>query len=157
MKTPPPVLGGLYVAAYAHVDDSVQFTQTFTLNVDGQWLGAVPSLAVCQEFDTREYAVQHCTEDWKPIGIAAGYASREEAIQRIERSYHGISTRWTDASITFEEAKSLHDAELRAESCSFCGKTPLDVSKMLTAMTAGEVRICNYCIDQFHASIHQDE
>jgi hypothetical protein len=87
---PAPVLGGLYVVAYAHVDESVQFEQTYTLSVDGQWLGAVPTLAICQEFDKREYAIQYCTNEWEPVGIAAGYASRDEAMRRIERSYHGI-------------------------------------------------------------------
>ena len=157
MKAPSAVLGGLYVVAYAHVDDSVQFTQTYTLLVDGHWLGAVPNLAICQEFDSHEYAIQHCTEEWEPVGIAAGFESRAEAIRRIELSYHGIHAKWVNASITFEEAKVFHDTELRAESCSFCGKTPLEVSKMVAAMTPGEVKICNHCIDTFHASIHQDE
>jgi hypothetical protein len=157
MKAPSPLLGGSYVVAYAHVDDSVQFKQTYTLNVDGQWLGAVANLAICQEFDTHEYAIQHCTEEWEPVGIAAGYESREEAMRRIELSYHGIHTKWVDAAISFEEAQLLRDAALRAESCSFCDKTPLEVSKMVAVTTPGEARICNHCIDEFYASIHQDE
>jgi hypothetical protein len=126
MEAPAPVIGGLYVVAYAHVDNSIQFTQTRTLSIDGQWLGAMPNLAICQEFNTREYAIQHCTEEWEPVDIAAGYASREEAMRRIEQSYRGISSKWIDATITFEEA-------------------------------ASDVRICNHCIEKFHASIHQEQ
>jgi hypothetical protein len=157
MKAPPPVLGGLYVVAYAHVDESVQFSQTHTLNVDGRWLGAVPNLALCQEFDTREFAIQHCDEEWEPLGIAAGYESRTDAVRRIEGSYRGIGSKWIDASATFEQAKASYETELRAEACSFCGKTPLDVSKMVAATTASEVRICNYCIEEFHAVIRKND
>ena len=139
--------------AYAHIDNSVRFSQTHTLNVDGQWLGAVPNLAICQEFDTRDFAIQYCGEDWEPLGIAAGYASRDEAIRKIEQSYRGISSKWIEASMTFEAAKALYDAELRAEACSFCGKTPLEVSKMVTVRTGREVRICDHCIEKVHASI----
>src|SRR5579862_1581196 len=120
MEMPAPVVGGLYVVAYAHVDDSVQFEHTFTLDVDGRWLGAVPNLAICQEFETRKYAVQHCTEEWEPVGIAAGFASLNEAKRRIENSYHGISAKWIEAPVTFDEARALYEAELKAESCSFC-------------------------------------
>lgn len=36
MQTPPPVLAGLYVVAYATADADVIFEQRQTLNVDGQ-------------------------------------------------------------------------------------------------------------------------
>lgn len=48
MQAPPPVLAGLYVIAYAKAGDDVVFEQLQTLNVDGQWLGRVPSLAICR-------------------------------------------------------------------------------------------------------------
>ena len=48
MEAPPPVLAGLYVVEYAEADTSIVFEQRRTLNVDGQWLGRLPCLAICQ-------------------------------------------------------------------------------------------------------------
>jgi hypothetical protein len=153
MNNPPPVLAGLYVLEYAHIDDSVEFEQRKTLNVDGNWLGRVPNLAICQSFDGLEYMVQHCSEDWEPLGIAAGFESVDEARKKTERSYHGLSGKWVPSKTNIEKAKDMYQAELKAESCSFCGRTMLEV----TAMVGEEVRICNYCIDKFYAAIRQNE
>jgi len=151
MEAPPPVLAGLYVVEYADADESIVFEQRRTLNVDGEWLGRVARLAICQDFDTLEYAVQHCAQDWEPEGIAGGYASIQKAKDAVERSYHGISTKWIAAAGTsFEAARALNEAELRANACSFCGKTPLQVQTMI----GDEVRICGQGVDEFYAALH---
>jgi hypothetical protein len=152
VEAPPPVLAGFYVVAYAEADDSVTFEQRRTLNVDGNWLGRVPYLAICQEFDAPRFAVQHCTSDWAPLGIAGGYGSAEEAREAIERSYHGISGKWVLGATSLDEARSLYEEQLRAEACSFCGKTPPQV----TTMVGHTVRICGQCIDDFYDAIHND-
>jgi hypothetical protein len=149
-SAPPPVLAGLYVVEHAEADESIIFEQRRTLNVDGQWLGRVPRLAICQDFDTHEYAIQHCTENWEPLGIASNYASIEEAKAAIERSYHGIRAKWTPSDTSFDAARALNDSELRAGACSFCGRTRLQAQTMI----GDAVRICGQCIDEFHAAIH---
>src|SRR4029077_7912864 len=121
------------------------------LNVNGQWLGRVPYLAVCKEFDTQEYAVQYCSVDWEPLGIAAGYASIDAAKAAAGRSYHGINAKWIAATMSFDDARALHEAELRATACSFCGRTPPEVATMV----GDSVRICGKCIDDFYEAIHE--
>lgn len=153
MQSPPPVLAGLHVVAYAAADDAVVFEQRRTLNVDGEWLGRVPRLAICQNFDSLEYAVQHCTEDWDLLGIGAGYTSVDEAKAAMERSYHGIRTKWVMAETSFDVARDLYEAELRATACSFCGRTRLEVQTMI----GDAVRICGQCVDDFYVAIHSGD
>jgi hypothetical protein len=153
MRIPPPVLAGLYVVAYANADHDVVFEQRQTLNVDGQWLGRMPSLAICQDFNSGEYSIQHCTEDWELTGVAGGYGSMEEAKVRIERSYHGISNKLMLANTSIKEARAIYEAELLARACSFCGRTPLQY----TTVIGDSVRICGQCVDEFYAAIHDDE
>ena len=144
----------MYVLEFAHADRTVRFEQRHTLNVDGKWLGRVPFLVICVPFektDETEFAIQHCDRNWYALGIAAGYKSVKEAKERIERSYHGISEKWTKQNIPKRKARVLYQAELKAESCSFCGRTPLEVIAMMVGST---VRICNYCVDSFHEMIH---
>jgi hypothetical protein len=152
MTEPPSVLTGTYVVAYAHADDTVQFEQRYTLSVDGARLGRVPCLALCQEFETLEFAIQYCNDQWYLLGIASGYKSAEEAMERAERSYHGITAKWTSPVVTKEQAFAAYTAELKAENCSFCGRTPLEV----TSMFGAETRICNCCVARFHGMLWQD-
>jgi hypothetical protein len=149
----PPVIAGLYVMAYAHADDSVRFEQRHILNVGGKWLGRVPCLALCRPFEKAEFMVQHCNNKWEPLGIAAGYKSIEEVKQRVERSYHGITAKWRKQIVPKKKARAIYQAELKAESCSFCGRTPLEV----TIMVGRKTRICNHCVDNFHEAIHAED
>ncbi len=153
MINPPPIIAGLYVLEFAHADESVRFEQRNTLNVGGEWLGRVPNLAICQPFERQEFMVQHCSEDWEPLGIATGYKSVIEAKNSTERSYKGISENWDLTNNNMEDEKTKYDAELKTTSCSFCGRTILQI----TAMVGDDVRICNYCIDEFHDAIHQND
>jgi len=153
MEIPPPVLAGQYVVAFAHVDASVAFEQRHTLNVGGEWLGRVPYLAVCQEFETAEFTVQHCGQGWEPLGIAAGYRTADEAKRAVERSYQGLADKWVSSTVAWEDARAIHEGELKEESCSFCGRTPLEV----TSMVGEEVRICKHCVDSFHRLLHRDD
>jgi hypothetical protein len=117
MNTPPVVLAGTYVVAYAYADNSVVFVQRNTLSANGESLGRVPCLAICQDFETSEFTVQHCDESWDALGIAAGYNSVDEAKRRTERSYNGIGEKWRNATTSKEEALALHEAELKDASC----------------------------------------
>ena len=146
----PPVLGGLYVVAFARVDRSVRFEQRHTLNVGGKWLGRVPCLALCVPFRQKGFLIQHCSRGWEPLGVAAGYKSAADAKKHIERSYRGISSKWQRQEVPRREALAIYEAELKKDSCSFCGRTPLEFS----AVTGKRVRICNRCVDSFHEALH---
>jgi hypothetical protein len=149
---PPSVLAGAYVVAYARIDDTVHFVQRQTLSVDGQWLGRVPCLAICEDFESAEIQVQHCDESWESQGVSTGYTSVTEAQQRTELSYHGISTKWVPASVSKVDTHAHYLAELKNDSCSFCGRTPLQV----TTMFGAEARICSHCVESFYIGLHED-
>ncbi|MES9863491.1 MAG: ClpX C4-type zinc finger protein [Candidatus Thiodiazotropha sp. LLP2] len=85
--------------------------------------------------------------------FAAGYKSVTEAKDSTERSYNGISEKWNLTNYSLEEEKLRYEAELKSSSCSFCGRTILQI----TAMVGDEVRICNHCIDEFHEVMHQND
>jgi ClpX C4-type zinc finger len=148
--SPAAVLIGAYVAAYARPDDAVRFVQRNTLSVNGEWLGRVPCLAVCQDFETSEFMILHCDESWEPLGIAAGIASLEDAKKRIEKSYVGIGEHWKTVPESRAEAFALHQAELAAASCSFCGRTPSEIDLMF----GSEAKICNLCVESFGRTLH---
>ncbi len=150
MEPAPTILAYTYVVAYAHVDDSVQFEQRHTLIVDGQSLGRVPCLAVCEELATGEFMIQHCTEDWEPLGVAAGYKSAREAMDSAARSYHGIESKWIANRASRTEGLAAYQEQVKTESCSFCGRTIFEV----TTMVGDAPRICNHCIDTFHEALH---
>ena len=61
--------------------------------------------------------------------------------------------KWVHTGITKEEAVAFLDREFADEKCSFCGKWPLDVERMI----GGEVRIYNFCVDEFYELLHKPE
>ncbi|QJR13558.1 ClpX C4-type zinc finger protein [Usitatibacter palustris] len=152
LVAPPPALDCAHVIEYATVDDSVTFEQRHTLNVGGEWLGRVPRLAICQNLDEPTFMVFHCDDEWSVLGVAAGFGSADEAKAKVERSYHGISGRWIASAFSRDDAARLVAENLKAHSCSFCGRTPLQYQSI-----AGDaVRICNHCVDEFHEVMHSD-
>ena len=152
MSAPPPALDCAHVLEYAIVDATVQFEQRRTLNVGGEWLGEVPRLAVCQNFDEAEFMVFHCDSDWNVLGVAAGYNSADEARAATERSYHGLSSKWQPSRHSREEAILYVTKQFKDQECSFCGRFPLQYRCVI----GDAVRICNHCVDEFHETIHRE-
>lgn len=156
MEVPPPYLYGLHIAEYAEADDSVDFEQRHWINVNGEWLGKVPCLAICRHFKSLEYAILFGTADWEYLAAAPGFDSIEKAKARIERSYHGISAKWVRSETTFEEAHALYKFDLQDDSCSFCNRPPLEMNRMV-ATEDNFARICDRCIDRYYKMIHRDD
>lgn len=153
MNRPPPALDFAHVIEWAMNDETVSFEQRHTLNVGGEWLGEVPHLAICQNFDESEFLVFHCSSEWQVLGVAAGYRSIQEAKERTERSYHGITSKWVAAGYSRDEAVKYVEDQLKSMSCSFCGRTPLQFQTL-----AGDaVRICNICVNQFYEAMHESK
>ncbi len=146
----PPVIAGLYVLEYAFVDRSVRYEQRKTLNVGGKWLGRVPCLALCQSFDGSGFMIQHCSKRWESLGIASGYKTARDAKLSLERSYRGITSKWRKQKVAKRKAHAAYQHELQAASCSFCGRTPLEVQ----SIAGMNVRICNVCVDRFYRAMH---
>jgi hypothetical protein len=151
MSRPPPALDSAQVIEYAVTDETVTFEQRKTLNVGGQWLGEVSNLAVCRNLDETEFMVFHCNHEWEVLGVAAGYSSMDEAKERTERSYHGITAKWVASGYSRDDAVKYVEAKFKDQSCSFCGRTPLQFK----AIVGDAVRICNHCIDSFYDAVHR--
>lgn len=151
MNPPPPALDCAHVIEYAVTDGTVTFEQRHTLNVGGEWLGEVPNLAICQNFNETEFMVFHCNSEWEVLGVAAGYGSTQEAKERTERSYHGITSKWVASGYSREEAVKYVENQFKDQSCSFCGRTPLQFQ----AVAGDSVRICNHCVDSFYEAMHE--
>ena len=96
--------------------------------------------------------VFHCDSDWNVLGVAAGYTTTEEEKVRTECSYHGLAAKWLPTGYTLDDAISHGAKQFNDQECSFCGRTPPRCQSM-----AGDlVRICNYCVDEFHEVMHRD-
>ena len=63
------------------------------LYVNGELLGAVPKLAICQNPDESEVMVFHCDGYWNVLGVS-GHISVLEALQKVELSYRGLLQKW---------------------------------------------------------------
>ena len=150
MSAPPPALHSTHAIEYAIVDDNIRFEQRHTLNVGGEWLGAVPRLAICQDLHRPEFLVFHCDADWNVLGVAAGYESIAAAKAKVERSYHGLAGKWMPTGHTRVAAEEQVAESYKGWECSFCGRLPPEYEQLV-----GErVRICNHCVDEFHKAIH---
>ena len=153
---PPPVLDGIRILQFAIVGPPVQFTGRLRLNVGGQWLGAVPRLAVGRDLATNELVLLHCDAHWTALGVQAwndssdvSAQSAEDVMKRAEGYYAGLMPHWRVHPATEVEAleyQAEKDAEL---TCSFCGQ--LAESRLLEK---GSAKICARCVEKFHEEIH---
>lgn len=149
MNPAPSILAGTYVVAYAHADDSVTFVQRKNLSVDGEWLGRVPCIAICEDFETGALMIQYCDETWDTLGIAAGIKIVADAKRQAELSYPGIVNLWRDSPISKNDAFTTYKADLADECCSFCGRTPLEIDMMF----GDDAKICNHCVQSFNREL----
>jgi hypothetical protein len=90
---PPSTLDSAIVLSFAVVDNDVAYENRKTLYVNGELLGAVPKLAICQNPDESEVMVFHCDRDWNVLGVS-GHASVLKALQKVELSYKGLLQKW---------------------------------------------------------------
>jgi hypothetical protein len=104
---PPPLicLNDRLLLHYAVLNESVGFNAGHGLFfIDGEEIGKVPCLAICQDQHSTQVTLYYCKRDWSLIGVAA-YDSVAAAKQRAERIYPGSSTCWIKADFTEEDAK----------------------------------------------------
>jgi hypothetical protein len=142
---PPPVLGRCVVRRYASTA-GLPFAGS-NLFVDGTEVGRVPRLAIGRQLQAAEILLLHCDDDWDIVGTSA-HATIAEAETRAFRIYPGIEDRWIDRPVTDEEAVQYLQILWAGETCSFCGRRPDEVAKMVAG---GDTRICDLCIRDFHA------
>jgi hypothetical protein len=103
---PPPFIcmNDRVLLHYAVLDESVGYCAGHRLFfVDGEEIGKVPCLAICQEKESNMFTLYYCGSDWGLVGVATGYESVEAAKARAERIYPGSSTCWIEAQFTDED------------------------------------------------------
>jgi len=137
-----------YVVEYAVVDSSVTFFDRRTLNVGGEWLGAVPQLAICKNVETSEYHLSHCNSDWEPLCAVQTAKTIEEIKEIAEWHYQGISAKWIPTNYEEDEVLKLLEEEREQWRCSFCRRSRSDEG--VTGMFCSEyATICNLCVKAF--------
>jgi hypothetical protein len=145
-NSPAPVLDCARVLAYAVVDPSVRYIERKTLFVDGQLLGQVPRLAICQNIDETELMVFHCDDNWNVLGVAAGIYTMADAKAKVERSYQGIASKWIDTNVSVAEAEAYLREQFGNDGCSFCGRMFYQVTQFFSGANG---RICDDCVRKF--------
>ncbi len=152
LREPPPVLHGARVREYALLDNSVRYSGHSSLFVDGEELGPVPCLAICQSSNDIEVFLMHCATDWSILGVAE-YPSIADAKNRAEHVYAGSSKLWIEAPTTAEEAVEYLETNQSIPRCSFCGKGPDEIEQLVSK---NQANICNLCITEFHEMLNDE-
>lgn len=150
--SPPLVLDSARVVAFAIVDASVQWTGRQRVFADGELLGPVPRLAICQNVFDDDFFLLFCDSGWGVLGATSG-RTEEELKTRAERWYRGIAQKWKATNVTREAAAEALQKRDARESCSFCGRLPVQVEAMFSSAiegSEGSVHICSVCIEKMH-------
>lgn len=148
MTPPPPVLASSRVLAYAIVDEGVSFTGRHPLVVAGRELGPVPRLAIGRRLAGGEFVLLHCDAEWDVLATVA-YPSAEDATRHAEEAYSGLAGNWRTVSFTDAEVEAFLDEDDRGLICSFCGRHPHEVDRIVTGH--GGAAICEICIKALRA------
>jgi hypothetical protein len=145
---PPPVLASARVLAYAVIDEDVVYTGRQRLFVAGQELGAVPRLAIGRDLAGGDVVLLHCDAEWDVLATVA-CPSIEDARRRGEQAYSGLANKWQPVSFTDAEVEAFLDEEDRGLICSFCGRHPHEVERIITGHRGAA--ICEICIKALRA------
>jgi hypothetical protein len=157
MDAPPPLSLGfpMFVIEYAVVDTSIIYHERKNLNVGGEWLGAVPKLAISLNLRTSEYHLSHCNDEWEDLCSVESRKTIQEIKALAERRYEGIGEKWIPTDYTETEAEA-HFRELTSEwTCSFCNKSWYD-GDMGGMIVRDHAKICYVCIKSFAGEITRD-
>jgi len=154
INAPPPVLDMARVIAYAFVDKSVTWTGRQVLYVDGELLGQVPRLALCQNLSASltDILLFHCDDEWQVLGSSVG-ATLEAAMDQAELAYRGISSIWIHTDISVEEADQWIRSNHPDAVCAFCDKLATETDGMFYA---GRAAICYSCVSNLHPAIQNN-
>jgi hypothetical protein len=95
--TPPQrmTLNDKILVWYAVLDDSIGYAEGHkSLFVDGEPVGKVPCLAICQNVQNNEvFTLYFCDQDWKLLAIVE-CKSVDAAKRKAETIYPGSSALW---------------------------------------------------------------
>jgi ribosomal protein L37AE/L43A len=150
-SVPPPAVVCDRVLHYAVFNNSVGYSEERdTLFVGTKKLGRVPCLAICQDRSSSGVLLNRCNSDWEPLGVSA-HDDVAAAKQRAEHTYPGSSAFWKQSVVTEEEAVRYLDERFDFQKCSFCGKKPYEVDKMISSGSGAW--ICDKCVIEFYSDV----
>ena len=147
---PPPVLNGGRVLAYVIFEAPRAPAPEGMTFVGNKPLGRVSSLAII-DMPRRsgrqavEVLLLYCTRAWFVRGVA-GFKSVALAKRRGLRMFPGAQ--WSPSRVTKVAAEQYLKTLWAGEECSFCGRRPDQVERMIAARRA---RICHGCVSEFSA------
>jgi hypothetical protein len=148
---PPPAIASDRLLFYAILDKLVGFTSGHGLQfVDGEDIGKVPFLAICQARSPAEVLLHFCEKGWNSIAVSV-HDSAANAKRRAEKIYPGSEACWMEAKVSDVEVENYLDRVYKDFRCSFCGKR----GDLVAQMFAGndDAQICNECVDEFHSGL----
>jgi hypothetical protein len=150
---PPPAIGSDRLLHYASLDDSVSVMPNHgLLFVDGQEIGKVPCLAICQSKHSSDVVLYYCERDWNSLAVSV-HDSVANAKRRAERIYPRSFQRWVEANISEEDAANYLDELYKDFRCSFCGKRGDLANQMFGGDNNSSVQICDECVAEFHTAL----
>ena len=150
MNTVPPLSLSFstFVVEYAIVDSSIKYHERKNLNVGGEWLGAVPKLAICLNLRSSEYHLSHCNDEWEELCNVETRKTIQEIKALAERRYEGIGEKWISTDYTATEAEAYFQEVASEWTCSFCKKSLYD-EPMDGMIVCDHAKICYGCIKSF--------
>lgn len=151
---PPPVLASARVLAYALVDATVTYTGRRKVIAAGRELGPVPCLAIARQLSGTDIVLLHCDAEWDVLA-ASTFGSVDDAKRRAEEGYAGLNRKWQDVAYSDAEVEAYLDEEDRGLICSFCGRHPHEVDRIVTGH--GGAAICEICIKGFRSKGAQQD
>jgi hypothetical protein len=148
---PPPAIASNRLLCYAILDKSVGFTRGHGLQfVDGEDIGKVPLLAICESRVPSEVLLNFCEQGWNSIAVSV-HDSAANAKRRAERIYPGTAGRWVEARVSDAEVERHLDRVYKDFRCSFCGRRGDLVGQMFAGN--GKAQICDQCVADFHTGL----
>ena len=112
----------------------------------------VARLAIGESMDHDEFLLLQSNERWTILGSTA-HASVAEARERAAQLAPGVEQQWIDRPLTNEDAAAYLDELWKDQKCSFCGRRPDQVTRIVQN---GDARICDICIREFRERLSSD-
>ena len=89
MNAPPKELDGAMVIYYLVLGDKHRRTGAYRHFVDGQLMGYVPALAICQYAGQDAAYLFHCSDEWEVVTDDL-FATAEDALEQAAFQYEGL-------------------------------------------------------------------
>jgi len=103
-------------------------------------------LAIGESMDQEEFLVLVCDERWSVVEKTA-YASVEKA----KASHPEVE--WVDRPLSQDDVSPYLDELWKDQKCSFCGRRPDQVTRIVEN---GDARVCDICVREFREKLNTE-